>query len=164
MGPISLDAVSGNAYGSTASIGMIGGQSSPRAALATGAADQVASTSSITSMASMVQYRVDELLSSFGSQMSGDQQLRMIIALLILNALLGKDKDQPTNKAAELAGLAAGLDGMGRRSEVALFSATHIIQIQHQSTLVYTDQAVQTISGDQPAGQDPRGSSLDVTA
>jgi len=93
---------------------------------------------------SVVNSRVDTMLASFGGEMAADQQLRMIIALLILNALLGGGDSQPSQASDRSIELMAGLEALGRRSDVAQFSATNIIQIRHQSTLVYTEQAVQT--------------------
>ena len=166
MGPVTLDSVGGGGFSSYANLSVITQQSSVTEALSAGTAGAAGagmSASSITTTALNVQASVDALLESLGEGLASDQQLRMIIALLILNALLGKDQDQPTNKSAELAGLLTGSGLFGGRSRLAIFSATNIIQIQHQSTLVYTDQAVQTIAGDAPGGQDPRGSQLDTT-
>jgi hypothetical protein len=111
-----------------------------------------------------VQSRVDAFLASFDESLPSDQQLRMVIALLILQALLGKEDDQPMSKAAELAGLAVGLEILGRRPDPVIISATNIIQIQHQSTLVYTEQAVQTLSetSAETGGQHNTGARLDV--
>jgi len=171
MGPISLDGVSSNGFGVYTDISIQRSQASA-VSLTSGSGVSAAAPATLSTTAVMVQAKVDSFLASFGQEIGSDQQLRMIIALLILNALLGRDQDQPTNRASELAGitsglagLASGLDGLGRRSEIAMFSATNIIQIQHQSTLVYSDQAIQTLtgSGGQSAGQDSSGMRLDVT-
>ena len=124
-----------------------------------------AGISQLTVTASMVHSRVETFLASFDEALPSDQQLRMMIALLILQALLGKEDDQPMSKAAELAGIAVGLEVLGRRPDPAIISATNIIQIQHQSTLVYTEQAVQTLteSGGHSGGQDATGARLDVS-
>lgn len=110
-----------------------------------------------------VQSKVDALLQSIEPALGSDQQLRMIIALLILNALMGRN-DEQSSRAAELSSLASGLDAMGsRRSDYALFSATNIIQIQHQSTLVYTDQAVQSVGDETGGGAAVDAPRLDIT-
>ncbi len=121
-------------------------------------------TPSLSQSAISVQTQVDDLLASFGPELAGDQQLRMIIALLILQALLGRDEDNTSHKATELAGLAANLDSFGRPSQIALFSETNIVQIQHQSTLVYSDQAIQTTTEGELGGGGASGSRLDVKA
>lgn len=119
--------------------------------------------SSLSQTAISAQSQVDDLLASFGSELAGDQQLRMMIALLILQALLGRDEDNMAHKATELAGMAANLDSFGRPTQIALFSETNIVQIQHQSTLVYSDQAIHTITKGELGSDGSPGSRLDVT-
>ncbi len=112
---------------------------------------------------------IDAMLSL---EMTAEQHLRMIIALLILQMLLGKDTDDSTSSANELAKLAIGLDALGGRNQPVIFTSTHIVQMQYQSTLVYSDLG--ELQPHQPTdsnpwvsgggGQDDPGSRLDVTA
>ena len=148
MSTISLESVS------SASVG------SETFAMSAGGSEAVSRASS---SALAVRTNVDTLLASFTSEMSGEQQLRMIIALLILNALLGGDEKGTSSKAGELAGLASAIGQFGQREGFALFSATNIIQIQHQSTLVMTNQAVQTLGEANLGDQGASGSRLDVS-
>ncbi len=104
---------------------------------------------------------IDAMLSL---EMATEQRLRMVIALLILQMLLGKDSDDSTSSANELAKLAIGLDALGGRNQPVIFTSTHIVQMQYQSTLVYSDLAVETFAQAGGGGQDDPGSRLDVTA
>ena len=45
-----------------------------------------------------VQSRVDEFLMTFGSEIASDQHLRMMIGLMILNALLGNNEEEQRNR------------------------------------------------------------------
>ncbi len=130
----------------------------------TRSAGAASASGGLATAATSVQSRVDTFLASFGDELAGDQQLRMIIGLLILSALLGKEGDQPMSKAAEMGGLLSDLGSLTQRNQVAVFSATNIIQMQQQSTLVYSDQAVQATTEGQPSGQAGGGTRLDVTA
>lgn len=143
--------------------------SKPAEATAAQTSAGASSTTSMTSSTSamMIHSRVDEFLSSFGSELQSDQQLRMIIGLLILQALLGNDRKESDVQGGELmtASLVASmLDG--GKNEAAIISETNIVQIQQQSTLVMTDQAIQTLADDGSSigGEDSPGSRLDVTS
>lgn len=162
MGPTTVDTVS-TAGASAPTAFQVTNPTMGSAPAPASYAGSIASPSTLTSTAVMIQTQVNSLLASFPSEMNGEQMLRMIIALLILQALLGKQDGQPMSQMAQLGGLAGGLDAFGRRSEFVLFSSTNIVQIQHQSTLVYTPQAVQTITEGEPGGQDAPGSRLDVS-
>ncbi len=118
--------------------------------------------SGISDTAIQVQTQVDTLLASFGPEMAADQQLRMILAMIILEALLSRGEDASQSRAAELGGLVAGLNTMGRQGQFTLFSATNVVQIQQQSTLVQSSYAVQTSTEGQSAGAGASGQNLDV--
>lgn len=165
MGPVSLNTAALSSFNTYPTVEPIRERPVAAPPSADAPAASTAGATQLTVTASTVQSRVDSFLASFGEALPSDQQLRMIIALLILQALLGKEDDQPMSKAAELAGIAVGLEILGRRPDPAIISATNIIQIQHQSTLVYTEQAVQTLTeaGGQTGGQDPTGARLDVS-
>lgn len=160
MDPIVLSAQSSSTgawFQGLQQVGAGGAPGSPPASSAMGEPSSLAQT------AISVQSKVDMLLQSIEPSLGADQQLRMIIALLILNALLGRN-DERSGGGAELAGLASGLDTLGsRRTECAMFSATNIIQIQHQSTLVYTEQAVHSIGDEAGGGGSSDAPRLDVT-
>lgn len=178
MGPLSIDSVSTGSVQSAAASGSdtatglggaavagsidttAGGQSSATPGDRVGGTSGFAGTTALS-----IHTQADALVASFGSKAQGDQSLRMIIALLILEALLGKDGGKGSSKASEMGGLAAGFAGFTQRTDLALFSSTNIVQLQHQSTQVYTDQAVQTSAGSSDAGgAGAAGTHLDVTA
>lgn len=177
MGPTSYDCASVSAAGAGAYMNTQSVAAAPSTTVSTGGVDPTTASassgfdplsgvasSSLTGSAAAVQSQVDTLLASFGSEVAGNQFLRMIIALLILNALLGKQDDEHTSKASQLAGLAGGLNSLGRSADYAMFSETNVIQIQHQSTLVYTDQALQSAGGGEATGGGSTGPRLDVNA
>lgn len=125
----------------------------------------VGSSSSLVMTAVSVQAQVDGFLQSFGSELAGDQQLRMVIALLILQALMRQQRDEGDVQGGEMAVLNAAAEALGRRPSYTVFSETNIIQMQHQSTLLITDQAVQTLDGSASGGgQVSTGENLDVNA
>lgn len=165
MGPITLDAPASGGQGTFVQYASVSQQSVTSSTSVTqsqmGGGNML---SGLAATASQVQAGVDALLTSIDGELAGDQQLRMMIAMLILQALLGKDDDQPANKAAELAGLAAGLNAFGHRTNVAMFSSTNIIQMQHQSTLLFTDQAIQTLTHDETGSGQSMGTELDLSA
>ena len=103
----------------------------------------------------------DDLMSS--ARMTADQTLRMIIALLILQMLLNQETGDSGSQANTMNALAAGLDALGQRNQPVQFSSTHIVQMQFQSTLVYTELSPTTSAngGEFTADQAP---TLDVTA
>lgn len=103
----------------------------------------------------------DDLMSS--ARMTADQTLRMIIALLILQMLLNRETGDSDSQQNKMNALAAGLDALGQRNPPVQFSSTHIVQMQFQSTLVYTElsSAISTnMGGEFAADQTP---TLDVT-
>ena len=125
----------------------------------------VTSSSSTTTSAMFIDARVGEFLSSLGGELQTDQQLRMMIGLLILQALLSGDRKDGDVQGGELltASLMAGL--LGGQQDPGIISETNIVQIQQQSTLVMTDHAVQTLASDASniGGENSAGSRLDVS-
>jgi hypothetical protein len=92
----------------------------------------------------MVHTHVDAMLAAIGPEVQNNQFLRMIIGLLILQALLANDggnQQVGTNALLDL----LGLSGANRQSEVvSMHSATNVVQIEQQSSVVMTSQAALT--------------------
>lgn len=139
--------------------GVAGGIEIAQAGIQTGSAMSI--TSSSTSI-SMVYSQVDVMLGNVGIDLEDNQVLRMIIALMILEALLAQDGG---NQQAGGVGLLAGI---GQRSSsmagfLSIQSETNIVQMQQQSTALSSTQAIQSIG--LGAGEDnTNGSRLDTSA
>lgn len=121
--------------------GVVGGVETAQAGIQTASAMSI--TSSSTSI-SMVYSQVDMMLGNVGIDLEDNQVLRMIIALMILEALLAQDGG---NQQAGGVGLLAGT---GQRSSsmagfLSIQSETNIVQIQQQSTALSSTQAFQSI-------------------
>jgi hypothetical protein len=109
----------------------------------------------------MVNTHVEAMLQGIGGGLQDNQMLRMVIALLILQALLAKDGG---SQQSAIEGL-INLIGMGgqRTQSVSMHSATNVVQIQQQSTVLMTGQAAVGATG---AEGDPNasGEQIDVSA
>lgn len=157
-GPIQWPQRNANAAASGAASESIGGGA---AGISAGATTTISSTSTVMSA---VHSRVDSMLSSLGLDSQTNDVLRMIIGLLILEALLARDG------GSQQAG-GAGLQDFGSALRASAFapllggyhSETNLVQISHQSTTVSTSWAVQStgLSGD---GSDSSGAHLDTQA
>jgi hypothetical protein len=156
-GPIQWPQGNVNAAAGGAVSESTGGQS---AGMAAGATATISSTSTVMSV---VHSRVDSMLSSLGLDTQANEVLRMIIALLILEALLARDG------GSQQAG-GAGLQDFGSALRASVFaplrgyhSETNLVQISHQSTTVSTAWAIQStgLSGD---GSESSGANLDTRA
>jgi hypothetical protein len=92
----------------------------------------------------MVYSRVDSLMNSVGLDLQNNQLLRMIIAFMIMQALLGQEDGNQQTRGADILGA-----GLGQTQSNATFlsmqSETNTVQIQHQSSLLSTAQAVQSL-------------------
>jgi hypothetical protein len=117
-------------------------------------------TASTTNVA-MVHAQVDSMLNSVGLDIGDNQVLRMIIALMIMEALLAQDGG---NQQAGGLGLFAGMDQQrADASYLSIQSETSTIQIQQQSSSLVTSQGIQALG--LPGGQsEAGGSQLDLQA
>lgn len=102
---------------------------------------------------SMVHTEVDAMLQAIGGGVQDNQLLRMVIALMILQALLAQDGG---SQQAAIDGLLDVLrTGTGQRTAaMSMHSATNMVQIQQQSTVLMTGQAALATTG---AEGDPSG-------
>ncbi len=163
MGLQPVESVQFNSASSMSNVAASGGGATVSAQTATQSMTSVSTTSTTT--AQSVDARVGEFLESFGSEIQSDQQLRMIIGLLILQALLSGDRKEGDVQGGEMNIAAMMADMLANKQDAGIISQTNIVQIQQQSSLVVTDQAVQTLAGDGSSvgGEDSPGSRLDVT-
>lgn len=125
---------------------------------------QSESASSITmstSNVTMVYSQVDSLMNSVGLDLQNNQLLRMIIAFMIMQALLGQEDGNQQTRGADI--LSAGLgQATSNASFLSMQSETNIVQIQHQSSALSTAQAVQSLG---TAAQDTnQGGQVDTVA
>jgi hypothetical protein len=123
---------------------------------------QASSITAVSNSTSMVYSRVDNMLSNVGLNLQDNQMLRMIIALMILQAMLSQEG---TDQQGGGVGL---LSGVGGRSDstsafLAIQSQTNIVQVQHQSAAMLTSQAIQSLGLEGGQGQD-NGARLDLSA
>ena len=136
------------------------GAAQPAAAPQT--ATSVSATSSVTNI-SVVYSRVDSMLDSLGLDQQANQVLRMILALLIMEALLGQDGGSRQSGGVGLSATDI-LAHHGMRSEnMGIQAETNMIQIQQQSTTLTTSQAVQSLTDANEQG-DAEGTTLDTRA
>ncbi len=128
---------------------------------AAGAATSTTMVSSVS--ATSVYAQVDAMLAAVGGSVQDNQLLRMIIGLLILQVLMGADGGSQESAAGALLGM-LGQAGTDRHGSVAsLQSATNVIQIQQQSTVLTTSQAVLSPTATEGDPNNP-GSQVDVEA
>ena len=128
---------------------------------ASGSASSVSMVSSVNTTAIYAQ--VDQMLAAVGGGVQDNQLLRMIIGLLILQVLMGADGGNQQTGAGALLGM-LGLAGAGREAQVAtLHSATNVVQVEQQSTLLTTSQAVLSPTATEGDPNDP-GSQVDLEA
>ena len=111
----------------------------------------------------MVHTQVDAMLSAIGGDVQNNQMLRMIIGLLILQALLANDGGNQQAGASAMLDL-LGQNGANRQATLlSLHSATNAVQIEQQSTVVMTGQAplAPTAAEGDPDGS---GRNIDLSA
>jgi len=131
----------------------------PAASAAEGAATSAVSTS--TSI-SVVSTQVDAMLASIGGGVENNQFLRVLLALLIMQALLGGDGLQKSSASAVM-DLLGQAGGNRQASLLTLHSATNIIQIEHASTILTTSQAATTPTATE-GDPDRTGGQIDLSA
>ncbi len=127
------------------------GAASANATTQTTAATQTSSTQSIafasvqSSTSINISQQVDGLLSSIDPALGNNQYLKLLIAALIMQFLLGEDGQ---GEQRDQSGLAALESFAGRNSalHISIESATNTVQLQQQSSRVDMAGAVQTLS------------------
>jgi predicted lipid-binding transport protein (Tim44 family) len=102
---------------------------------------------------------VSQFLNDIGGGLDGNQSLKLLIAVLILNALLAADGGSQQQPTLDLLG-----SGRGNRASFDIQSATSIVQVSHFSATLVSSQAVQSLGqtpGDPSGGT---GEQLDLSA
>ncbi len=129
------------------------------------AATSASSQMSVTS----VNMQVSSMLQNIGGGLQDNQFLQAVIALIILQAMLANDGGNQQSAIQDLVNLLGAGQGQGRGSQQTLSfqSATNIVQIQQQSAMLATPQAVvgaNDVSGDPSNGTANQGGELDLRA
>ena len=120
---------------------------------------EVSSTLNVT----MVYSQVDAMLSNVGGGTQDNQLLRMVIALMIMQALLAEDGGSQQSGANALMDLLGLSGGSGQSGMIGLHSATNVIQIQQQSTVLMTGQAAIAPTATE-GDPDRSGDNIDLSA
>jgi hypothetical protein len=134
-----------------------------------GAVAAGSSTSVQTSNVTMVQSQVNSMMSSIGGGLENNQMLKMVIGLMIMQALLsgkgggGGGGEQQQMAAGMLLGM---LEGAGSNVQSQMFSmqsATNTVQIQNSSTVLETSQAALAPTATE-GDPDQAGCNIDLSA
>ena len=105
---------------------------------------------------------MDEFLNALGADLQGNELLRMIIGLLILQLLLGADGESG-GRADDRLGALAQLMSSGQSSRMLLIqSSTSVVQFDYAATELSVASGMQSSAGAQPDG-DP-GEQIDLSA
>jgi phospholipase/lecithinase/hemolysin len=140
--------------------------STPRIAPSGGASAGAAATSmSVTSSSSVltINQQVSAFLSSVSPALADNQYLKMVIAALILQFLLGDGNVQQQTGQGGINLLESLASGRQNTLQITLESSTNVVQLEQQSTRLDVIGAVQTMSsGDEANNQS--GGTLDLQA
>lgn len=136
-------------------------QAAPAGATLATASSNMTSMSSTTSV-TMINTQVDTMLASLGGGLQDNQLLKMVIALMILQALLATDGGSQQAAIDGLLNVLGAVAGRGSQA-VSLQTATNVFQIQQQSTILMTGQAALAPDAAQGDPNEP-GENLDMTA
>lgn len=131
------------------------GQGQSVAQAAAGAASSTSMVAHSSTTVTFVNQQVDMMLANIGQGMQDQQTLRLIIALMILQQLMGDEQNGGGGSAADLLGQMGGNgsngngNGNGNGASIAgLSSQTTMMQIHHEQTLAYNHQSAQAAKVD----------------
>jgi len=138
-------------------------QSASAGAVRQGATTNTVSTTSSTSSTNVtIQQQVEVFLNSIDPAMANNQYLKLLIAALIMQFLLGDESSMQQTGQAGLNAL-EGLTGSRTNSMyLSIESATNTAQTQQQSTRLDVVGAVQTLSDTAETGE-KAGGQIDVS-
>lgn len=123
---------------------------------------QTTSIHSSMTHVTQVSSRVDSLLSDLGIDLQSNQLLRMIIGLMILELLLGKDGEAAPGNGGEF-DMLSRLDGNSQSSRTLMIqSSTSTYSADYYSSELTGARAVQSSAGTHPDGQS--GNQIDLSA
>jgi hypothetical protein len=125
-----------------------------------------ASSSSYTSFDTTVaiHQQVDTFLSSIAEGLGENQYLKLLIAALIMQVLLGHDGAVQQTGQAGLKALESLAGGQQNSLYLAIESSTNTVQIQHQSSRLEVSGAVQSLSASDQALTQAAGQSVNASA
>jgi phospholipase/lecithinase/hemolysin len=118
---------------------------------------QVSATQSLSS--TTVSQQVEAFLGSVDPALANNAYLKLLIAALIMQVLLGEDGGAQKSSAG-LQGLEALAGGRNNSLFVAMETSTNTVQIAQQSTRLDVTSAVQSMS---ETGGEDTGAQMDVT-
>ncbi|MCP4247938.1 MAG: hypothetical protein GY778_12895 [bacterium] len=111
----------------------------------------------------MVYSQVDAMMSNIGGGIQDNKLLRMMIALMIMQALLAEDGGNQQAGANALMDLLGHSGGSQQSGMVGIRSATNVVQIQQQSAVLMTDQAATAPTATE-GDPDSSGNNVDLSA
>ncbi|MCB9866284.1 MAG: hypothetical protein H6816_06575 [Phycisphaerales bacterium] len=129
------------------------------ASIAQGGTTAISASQSTTSVA--ITQQVDSFLSGIGSGLQNNAYLKLLIAALIMQVLLGEDGGAQQSGAG-LQGLESLAGGRNSALHITIESSTNTVQMQQQSYRLDANTAVQSMSGS-ANGADQPGQQMDVT-
>jgi hypothetical protein len=130
--------------------------------VANGKSASAASVVSCSTSVTMVNTQVAAMLNTIGGGLQHNELLRMMIALMILQALLSQDGGNQKAAMEGMMELFRAATGQ-RTTTVSLHSATNVVQLEQQSTVLMTGQAAlapTTTEGDPNSS----GDQIDISA
>ena|GEM_PF-4037307 len=123
---------------------------------------QTMSIHSTQTSITQVSSQVDAFLNALGADLQGNELLRMIIGLLILQLLLGTDGESG-GRADDRLGALAQLTSRGQSSHMLLVqSSTSVVQFDYAATELSVASGMQSSAGAQPDGDS--GEQIDLSA
>ena len=121
------------------------------------------SSSSNMTMSTLTQ-QIGAFLESISPELVDNQYLKLLIAAMIMQALLGEDGGAQQTGQAGMQALEF-LSSSSQAVQMSVQSSTSVVQMQQQSAAVYSSNAVQaTADTSESAGQHPAGGQMDISA
>jgi len=140
--------------------------SSPAAAVGGADAWSVAQVSSLSATESMsgvaISQQVDAFLGSISPTLANNAYLKLLIAALIMQVLLGEDGGAQQSGAGSLATLEALAGGRNTALFISIESSTNTVQLTQQSSRLDLTSAVQSLTESANGAEQP-GRQMDVT-
>ena len=121
------------------------------------------SSSSNVTMATLTQ-QIGAFLESISSELVDNQYLKLLIAAMIMQALLGEDGGAQQTAQSGLKALEF-MASSSQTVQMSVQSSTSMVQMQQQSAAVYSSEAVQATSDtSESTGQQAAGGQMDISA
>ncbi len=114
-------------------------------------------TSSVTNI-SMVNQQIGQALGNIDSRLASNEALKLLLAIIILNALLAEDGGTQQSGQAALKALEDFAGGRGNAMYITIETSTNTVQLQQQSIRLDSVEAAQSLwrGGEQNGGSGQR--------